>query len=173
MKLTNFIITKDKIVNITIIIIASIIVICIYKSQTNNIQTLKIQKEVEIKKNELLDNIRQSEKVISSYQNLISKRDMSLILATVSNIADESGATIISIKPAAEEQSPVYIRYLFNLTVSVNNYHAIGTFISNLENHPDGYFVDQLNLKFAEGSKESDQVERLIADLRLSIILLR
>lgn len=173
MKLAFSTITKDKIINIIIVIIAFIIVIYIYRFQSKNIHSLKTEKDMEIRKNEVLDNIRQSEKIINSYQNLFSKRDTSLLLSTISNIANESGVAIISMKPAAEEQFPLYIKYSFNLVISVNNYHAIGTFISNLESHPDVYFVDQVSFKPVERSEKSDQPARLIVDLTLSTILLK
>jgi Tfp pilus assembly protein PilO len=96
-----------------------------------------------------------------------------LLLGTISNIANDSGVTIISLKPATEEVFPLYVKYSFNLVVGVNSYHTIGKFVSNLEKHPDLYFVNQLSFRTTEDSPEQGKENKIIVVLTISTILFK
>lgn len=157
---------KNKILNIAIIILALIISSNIYKKQAKEIESLKGKTNVEIKKNNMLKNISQLEKRINTYRNLFAKKDVSLVINTISNIAKESGIKIVSIKPIPEQRQiyPEYIKFPFNLVLTASKYHALGKFISKVEGYRDVYVVDSLEMRF-EPTKEE-----LTVNLKVSSI---
>lgn len=154
---------------ILILIIAS----SIYKNQNKSLLSLKGKIEAETKKNELLNNISQTEKMIKAYKNLLNKKDISLSITIISNIAKDCKINIVFIKPAAVENYPVYIRYPFDLVINAGNYHILGKFINKLESHPDVFFVDKINIRPVDKSKESAKGYNVTADLTLSTIVFR
>ena len=163
----------NQIVNILIIVLALIIAYNIYKGQSKDIELLKAQKDGAIKKNAVLGEISKLEKEISSYKKTLGKRDASLLMNNINNIARESGIKIVSIRPEAERDYPVYIRYSFVLVINAENYHRVGKFISSLESSPDIYIVDSLNIKSSLERKEVGQPEEITADLILSTVFFK
>jgi hypothetical protein len=166
-------INKKNIINFIIIVIALPIAINIYKSQVKSIELLKNKKDIELKKNEVLQNISISEKTVNSYKDILNRKDISLVLNRISDIAKKSGVKIIWLKPVAPQDYSIYIKYSFDLAVDVDNYHTLGKFISALESNPDVYFVERLTIKSTEGPGELAQAEKLTINLTLSTILLR
>lgn len=151
-----------------------------YKSKAQSLRALNSQKDAQLKKNAVLAQIQQSEKRIELYKNFFSKKDASSLINTINNMARDSNIKIISIKPGREEAVSVYTRYPFILNISANSYHAVGKFISKIENHPDVYFVDAMNIKMREVSQASDiesgngqLANRLAVNLVLSVIVFK
>jgi len=178
-KLMNlFTMDKKKIFSIGIIIITIVAALIIHGSQTKKIDSLRVERDAELKKNETLNDISRSEKTIKLYSNILSKKDAASVMNTLSGIAKESDITIVSIKPDTEENRTLYIRSPFSLVIETDNYHAIGKFISRIENNPDIYFVDAINIKAQEESPTPDKeltqmpkpANKLIVNLILSII---
>ncbi len=178
-KLMNlFTMDKKKIFGIGIIIITIVVALVIHKSQTKKVESLHAQKDAELKKNEILTEIGRSEKTIKLYGNILGKKDPASVMNALSSIAKESKVTMVSIKADSEENRSLYIRSPFSLVIEANSYHAIGKFISKVENNADIYFVDAISIKAREESqtpdKESTQVpkpaNKLIVNLILSII---
>jgi len=169
-------INKKNIINFIIILIASSIVVNIYKSQVKSTELLKNKKNAELNNNEILQNLSISEKTVNSYKDLLNRKDISLVLNAIGNIAKKYGVKIISLKPDAPQDYPIYIKYSFDLAVDVDNYHALGKFISALESSPDVYFVDRLTLKSTKSTErpgELAQTDKLTINLTLSTILFR
>ena len=165
MELTGFIVKhKNKILNITIIILALIIASNIYKKQLKETELLKSKKDGEIKKNAVLNNISQLEKMINAYKNLLTQRDTSLIIDTFSNMAKELGVKIASIRPGQEQKYPDYIDFPFDLAITTNSYHALGRFISAIESLPDVYMVEILDIKYESNAGQ------LAVNLKLSAV---
>jgi len=171
--LTHLNINKNIFINIAIILIALPIAINIHKFQLKNIKLLEEEKGIEIKKNEVLENIGQLEKIISSYKDYLNKKDISLVMNNLSNTAKGAGVNIISFRPHTPEDYPMYIKYSFDLVIGVDSYHALGKFISDLESSPDVYFVDKLTIRSTQKDRELAQTDTLIINLTLSTILLR
>jgi hypothetical protein len=166
---------RNKILNIGIILLTFIIANNIYKSQIKSIQSLREKIEAETKKNEMLSNISQSEKILNAYKNLLNKKDISQVksisISTISNIAKDSNVKIALVKPLAEDNQSVYSRYSFSLVLNAPNYHNVGKFINRLESHPDVYFVDKVIIKRI--NKESATEYNLIVELTLSTIVFK
>lgn len=148
---------------------------------TNNkkIRLLLREKEGETKKSDLLNLINMSNKTISLYKEAFRPRDVFLVMSAVGDIAKSSGVKLSSIKPAREQEEPLYTRYYFNLDVEANSYHAIGKFVGEIENSPDTYFVEELDIKIREdgaasGDKgavqEAKPANKFTVNMALSII---
>ena len=138
---------KDKIINALIILVTIFIAINLLKLQKKNIEALNIQKDIEIRKNEVLGKIIQSEKRIISYNELLNRKDASLAMNTISNIAKDCGINIVSIKSEKKQEFAVYIKHYFSLNINTDTYNAIAKFINTLENSPDIYFVDKIDIR--------------------------
>jgi len=178
-KLMNVFLKGGKrVLSIGIILFTLSIALIIYRIQTKQIESLYVNKDTELKKNDVLNEINRSEKAIKLYKNLLSQKDASLLMNTISDIARNSNVRLISIKPDREENQPLYIKTHFILVIGADNYHAIGKFISKLENQSDIYFIDTISIRSQEESrtpvqeltKVSKPANRLIINLILSII---
>jgi hypothetical protein len=163
---------KNKLLNAGVALLTLVIVINIYKGQNQAIQILKVQKDSGLKKNEVLAVIGQSEKRIATYRNIFSKKDASLVINTISNIARDSNVKILAINPRAQENRSVYVTYPFDLTLSADNYHAIGRFVSNIENAKEVFFIDKAIIKPIERTAASEVKHGLIVSLTISAITL-
>ncbi|OGX14900.1 MAG: hypothetical protein A2166_03385 [Omnitrophica WOR_2 bacterium RBG_13_41_10] len=161
---------KDKIINALIILVTIYIAVNLFKLQAKNMETLNIQKDIEIKKNEALDKIAESEKKASSYKDFLNKKDLSLAMSTISNIANQYAIRIISIKPERKEELQAYVKHTFSLSINADSYNTIAKFINTLENNPDVYFVDKINIKILSQKEAPDILQ---ADLILSTITFR
>lgn len=164
---------KNKILNTGVILLTLIIVLSIYKNQNQTIGALRSARDSEIKKNEVLATISQTEKKIDSYKNIFNKKDPSLLINALSDIARESNVKIISINPKGQDDRKVYIKYPFDLTVGVENYHAIGRFISNVESYNDLFFIDRATIRPIEKVSTSGQRYNLIVSLTISTIVFK
>jgi len=169
---------RKKIISIIIIILTLIIVLSIYGTQSKKIESLRAAKDAQMKKNEVLQQIAQSEKTIKLYKELVGKKDAYTVMNTIDSIVKESSVRLISLKPETERGYPLYIEYPFSLVVATNSYHAIGKFISNIENHPDIFFIDAMSIKAngenqaqeGEPAQASKPTEKLTVNLTLTII---
>lgn len=162
---------KNKILNGAIIVLALIIANNIYKVQFNTIESLKSSREKESKKNIVLGEISQFDKRLKAYKSFLNKKDMSLVIDNISNIAKDSNVRILSLRPDLGQAFPLYIKYTFNLAVILNDYATLGKFISKLENSYDVYMVEGLvvNPRF-EGSEET-ALKGLSVNLKISTFL--
>lgn len=181
-KLINlFLKGRIKFLSIGLIVLTLIIAPSIYKNQTRSAESLKAKKDAEIKKNEVLKEISQSEARIKFYKTLLGKKDASLVMDTISSIAKDSNVLLVSIKPGTEENRPLCIKYPFVLVIGADSYHAIGKFISKIENQSDIYLVEAISIKFQDASRrqEKELVEvtrptnKLIVNLTLSMIAVK
>lgn len=127
----------------------------------------------ETQRYEVLGSLDKTQRFISAYNNLINKKDISLSINIISNIARDTKINILFIKPAATEEYPIYTKFPFNLVVGAN-YHELGRFINKLESHPDIFFVDKLIIKPKETTgKESAKESNLNVELTISTILFK
>lgn len=165
---------KNQILNGAIVAIALIIAVNIYKSQSLKAEMLVKNKGTEIKKNEVLTSINRLEKKFSAYKKFVNKKDISSVINTINNIAQECGVNINSIKPQAESEEADYIKYPFVLAIAVKNYHTLGRFIAKLESSSDIYAVENIGIRLAydqrQKIKDSDEIT---ADLTISTALLK
>lgn len=165
---------KNMVINIAIIIIALLIAKNIYKSQTLKVEMLQQKKEIEIKKNGVLADISNLEKKISSYKNFINKKEISSVINTINNFAQEAGLNISSVKPREPQEETDYTIYPFDLVVKVKDYHSLGRFISKLESSQDIYNIEVIKISSAvQYYAQANQPEGLDVSLTVSTVLLK
>ncbi len=160
---------KNNILNIGIIVLALIFANNIYKGQRQIAESLRQKGNLELKKNEALGNISHLEKMMNSYKRFFNK-DRSLIINTINNIARESDARIISIKPQKEINFPMYVQYPFDLVIGVNSYHSLGGFFSKLESYSEVFIVDSVQIRLATEVLKEGQESKFNVNLRVSAI---
>ena len=95
------------------------------------------------------------------------------MINTLSNIARESNVRIISITPKGQDNRPAYIKYPFDLTIGVDNYHTFGKFVSNIESFHEVFFIDKANIKPIEKTSASEQKYNLIVSLTISSLVFK
>ena len=166
-------INRDIIINIVIIGIAVFIISKIYQSQVNNAKSLEEKKDSEIKKNMVLNDIGKSEGVLNAFNKGLSKTDVSSVINIINNIAQVSGIEINSLRPLREEGYPLYFRYPFELRFDVHDYHLIGKFISNLENHPALFFINLLSVRKPSAFRMQNKQDISNVELTLSIFVFK
>ncbi len=173
MKVTDLINAhKNKLLNIAVIILALIVANNINKSQNKDIGSLQVKEDAEVKKNQVLASISDSEKRINFYRKMFHKKDMSSVINTISNIANGLDIKIISIRPDNEKSYPVYIEYPINLVISAKDYHSIGKFISKIESSSDIYLVGELNIEASSGSQAPEEGYAITARLGLNTLFM-
>ncbi|MCX5707177.1 MAG: type 4a pilus biogenesis protein PilO [Candidatus Omnitrophica bacterium] len=159
---------KNKVMNIGIIIIALIVATNLYKKQLANTELLKVKISEEEKKNQILENIGQLDNKINSYRKLLVKREVSLVMSDISNLAKDTGVKIISIKPGEEEHLANYDKSIFDLTITVPNYDMLGGFINKVETYQNVYLVESTAIKgYSENNSDNKE---LTVNLRISSV---
>lgn len=168
---------RNAIFNTLVILIATLISYnMFYKSGLKAKDELIIRKNDEIKKNMLLKDIIDSENKIKVFKDSVNNKDLSLMLKNISTIAKESSVDLISLKPQNEKEYTNYKEYSYNLVVAAPNYHRLGQFISNLENSPDVYTINNLSLRPESSfgrSKSGSKGIKLSVNVALSTIVIK
>ncbi len=157
---------KNQIVNIFIIILALIISQSIYKNQDKEIRLLNAQKELEISKNEVTQQINSLEKRNNGYKSLLAKRDPDSIIRAVSNIANELGIKIVSIRPEGQVKYKLFTKWPFVISFVTPSYHDLGSFVSRLESTGEVFIIE--NITATRNYKES----KLSVNLTFSFVTL-
>ena len=159
---------KNTILNVLIIILALIISNIIYKGQAKTFETMKLNNEKELKKNKVLSNIKRLDEAFLTYKNAINKKNVSLLINNISNIARDSGLVIDLLKPFTEETESIYINYPFELRMRANSYHEVGRFMSSLESDPAIYIVDSMGINLDQENPKG----RLLVTLKFRTIII-
>ena len=156
---------KNKVFNFAVIFLAIIVALSIYSKQARDVELLKNTKEVEKKKNIVLEDIGRLELKVDAYKELLVGKDTELIIGNISNMAKESGVKIISMRPEMEQKYPDYIKLPFSLAINAFDYHSLGDFVSRIESHPDIYVIEDVRI-YPLSEKEG-----LTVNLKLSAIV--
>ena len=163
---------KNAIINIAVIIVALFISYKVYEGQQNNIDAINNKKGVELQKNTIIAEISRSEKKFTGYKQYLDKKDASSVIGTIGALAADSAVEINSIRPNAEENLPVYMKYPVFVGLKARDYHTLGKFIAKLESHPDVYIVKSLSVRPA-GKGSGNELAKISADLELYTIFVK
>lgn len=155
---------KNKVLNVFIIILTLIISMNIYKKQTKEIGSLNAQKDLEMKKNAEFDKISQLEKKNNYYKNFLSKKESGLVINTITNIAKDLGVKIVSIRPEKEIKFQQYTKRPFEISLTVDSYHELGSFIAKIESSREVYIIENISVR------SDSKGEVLSVALRLSSV---
>lgn len=162
---------KNKIINIGVIILVIIMAFQLFRSTNSQISSLIQQQNNELEKNKAVEEIAILEKKAELYKGVFVKKDLASIMDTISGIAKHSLVRIISVKPFAEEARGDYFNSSFLITLNAPSYHALGDFISKIENHKDIYLVSEISIN--SNSFDSTGVEAsvaLVVNLKINTI---
>jgi Tfp pilus assembly protein PilO len=157
---------KNKIVNLGIIILALIISFKIYQSSNVQVGSLAKAQNDELEKNKVIANIASFEQKVEAYKKVFVKRDLSSVMDVVSGIAKSASVRLVSVKPSAEEVMDNYLNSSFLITLTAPSYHALGDFISKIENHSDIYLVSDVSVNSVPANSDKEG-----ANVNLSVSL--
>ncbi|MBU1998311.1 MAG: type 4a pilus biogenesis protein PilO, partial [Candidatus Omnitrophica bacterium] len=140
----------------------------LYNHGAKEVESLKSRKDIEIKKNDLMQDISRLLAEIKGYKDVVNTKDVSNIINIIGKIARNYSIKVIYIKPAQEQNMEVFSKYFYELSGVTANYHNIGSFAEALENALEFFTVEGINL----GNNDQDRDGRLNFNLRLSTIII-
>jgi hypothetical protein len=146
---------KSKVINLGVIILALVIAFQFYRSNNEQISALIQQQNNELEKNKVIEDIAILEKKADQYKKVFVKKDLASIVSIISGIAKDSLVKIVSVKPYAEETLDNHINSSFLITLNAPSYHALGNFISKIENHKDIYLVSEIGVNSSVSNPNS------------------
>ncbi|MFA5093456.1 MAG: type 4a pilus biogenesis protein PilO [Candidatus Omnitrophota bacterium] len=159
---------KNKIINAGVILLAIFVAIYLFNMQNQQLVILENNKNEEIKKSEVIENLIRAEKRIGVYKQAFNKKDLGSVIDAMTDISKETMVKIVSVKPGAEQSYPDYIKTSFLIMVRADDYHALGEFISKVENYKDLFIVEDINIS-ALGNVQAEKKEETVLDISLKI----
>ncbi|MBU4251550.1 MAG: type 4a pilus biogenesis protein PilO [Candidatus Omnitrophica bacterium] len=157
---------KNKIINFGVIILVLIIALQFHRSANDRISLLVQQQNNELEKNKVIEDIAALEKKAEAYKKVFVKKDLASIMNVITGIAKDTSIKILSVKPYAEEALNNYLNSSFLITLNAPSYHALGDFISKIENNKDIYLVSEVTINSAVSNSEATGAN---ADLEVSL----
>lgn len=142
---------KENIFSVVVISICLMVAFKIYNGNQAVIASLKQTEETERKKNEVLQEISGLEKGFQSLKDKVNNKAITSIIYSLTTLAKNSDVKITYIRPEGEANAGTYLKYPFELSVSASSYHKLGKFVSRLENAPEFYSVDKMDLAVGNG----------------------
>ena len=140
----------------------------LFSMQNQQIASLEESKSEEMRKSEVIESLTRVEKRINSYKQTFNRKDLGSVIGAMTDISKDTRVKIISVKPGNEQQFPEYIKTSFLIVVRVADYHALGQFISKVENYKDLFIVEDINIT-ASGNIKSDKKTERDLDISLKI----
>ena len=157
---------KNKIVNAGVILLAIFIALYLFGMQNQQLASLEESKNEEMRKSEVMESLNRVEKRIDSYKQTFTRKDLGSVIDAMTNIAKDTRVKVISVKPGTEQQQSDYIKTSFLIVVRVADYHALGDFISKVENYKDLFLVEDVNIATITGGQSDKKADR---DLDISL----
>lgn len=164
---------KNKIINFCVIILALVIALQFYRSTNVQVSFLIQQQNNELEKNKVVEDIAILEKKAEAYKKVFVKKDLASIIDIISGIAKNTSVKILSVKPFAEEVLDNYFNSSFLITLNAPSYHALGDFISKIENHKDIYLVSEVRINSTTANVDltAPNVDSTVSNVDLSVSL--
>jgi len=159
---------QDHSAGIVIVAIALILARNSYSSQAQTIRSLANRIDAEKKRNEELLRIEKSKKLTESAKQLINRKNLSMVINHINDFAKEALVTVASIRPQTEKVFDDYTVYPYEMSLTVNGYHALAEFISLIENSQDVFIIESLNIKLDTLNESSGRNVKLIAGMRVN-----
>ena len=162
---------KSMIINVGVILLAIFVAAYLYNMQNQQLATLEENRDEEVKKNEVLESLNRVEKRIANYKKSLSRKDLGSVIGAMTDIAKETGVKVTSVKPGTDQQFADYTKTSFFIVVKVPDYHALGKFISKVENYKDLFLVEDVNISLTGSSQSDNRPEKdLDISLKMSTI---
>jgi hypothetical protein len=148
---------KNMILNVAVILIALFVAYQFYKKSSTQIDDLVRQQNEAIEKNKVTQEIATLEKRAEQYRGNFVRKDLGTVMDMVSGMAKSSSVRISSVKPYAEEPMDNYFNSSFLISLRSPSYHALGDFISRIENDKDVYLVSDVNINAVPVNAETKE----------------
>ena len=162
--------SKNKIVNFGVIILALFIAFQFYRFANTQLSSLVQQQNNELEKNKVVEDIATLEKKAEVYKKIFVKKDLASIMDIISGIAKDVSVKILSVKPLSEEASGNYFNSSFLITLKAPSYHALGGFISKIENHNDIFLVSDISINSTISNLDAAADVDLAVSLKINTI---
>lgn len=164
---------KNSVLNIGVIVLSLVIAGNIYKKELLVTAALQEKRDIENKKNMVLNDISFLEKKISAYKNTYYKKEPSMIITTVGGIAKDKDVKILSVRPEGEKEFETYTKYFFSLSLVAKDYHVLGNFLSAVESYSDVYMVEKINIRPNASAANNDIDGEIGAQITLSTVFFK
>ena len=129
-----------------IVFVSLLMVKSIYQKQTAEIKNIQKDIAEEQQKGALLTRIAVTEGIIKRYcQYLPSTKENRWLLGQLSDIADQTGVSLISISPRLPKEGNKYVSLSVDVEIRCD-YNQFGNFISKLESSPQLIRLDDVQL---------------------------
>jgi hypothetical protein len=106
-----FIKHKNKIVNIGVILLMIFVALYIYNLQSQQLVSLRENKDEEIKKSAVIESLIRMEQRINSYKQFFSKKDLGSVIGAMTDISKDTRVKVVSVKPGVQQQYKEYIKW--------------------------------------------------------------
>jgi hypothetical protein len=173
LQIVTLIKNKNNLINIGVLILALIIAKNIYSHQIKKIDVLKNDKNTELKKSALINDISLMEKRINAYKIFFYKKDPSTMINNITRIAGESQIKITSVRPEGEKEHIAYNKISARFNMVAPDYHRLGSFISKLESAPEHYIIDYFLISVLSPVTGKGNIDRLSAELTVNAIIFK
>lgn len=155
-----------------VVILISLLIVFISLSAANSIHQKQSAEIKDIKKSiaeeqqrgDFLKKIAEAESRIKRYR-LSTSKEIRWLLKQVSNIADQTGVSLISISPRPLKEEDQYVSLAVNAEIRCN-YDQFGNFVSKLENSPQLIRLENVQLSVIRKSRDDI---RPLANVKLII----
>ncbi|MCM8791627.1 MAG: type 4a pilus biogenesis protein PilO [Candidatus Omnitrophica bacterium] len=169
-----------EIVNAFILIIGIIVSLITYNLQKNQNTAHKKRLEMEKYKSGLLNELLNLEDNLKKCRKILKIKDTSELMGKINQLAERSGAKVLSIKPEEEDfakKNPFYTKSTLRLILEAGDYHALGNFIAQLESDEDLYKIESLTIKpsrkkSGEFLKDDVKIEEITV-LKAEMVIIR
>ena len=133
-------------INSLIVFVSLLMAKSIYQKQTAEIKNIQKDITEEEQKGALLTKIAVTESIIKKYcQSLPSSQENRWLLGQLSDIADQTGVSLVSISPHLPKESDKYVSLSVDAEIRCD-YNQLGNFISKLESSPQLIRLDGVQL---------------------------
>lgn len=157
---------KDKLISAAIITAALVIAFNIYQGNQASLKSLEAQISEEEKKNVEIEKIIRMDRKIASYKKLLLRRDASLVISDISEIAKQAKARVLTVRPEREESGPDYVKDIFEVAVNTDTYDDLAKFINAIETSNNIYAIEGIDISH---QPRGEKVE-LAVSLRISSV---
>lgn len=161
---------KDKIINVGVILVALVAALYLFNMQNQQMVSLEESKNEEMKKSEVIESLGRVEKRIETYKKVFTGKDLGSVIDAMTDIAKDTKVNVISVKPGIEQRQPDYVKSSFLIVIRAADYHALGNFISKLENYKDLFLVEELNITSLSGQQDKKSDQGLDISLKISTV---
>ncbi|MDP2938956.1 MAG: type 4a pilus biogenesis protein PilO [Candidatus Omnitrophota bacterium] len=138
---------KDLLINLLILVLALFIARGIYKAQTAQIASLKMQLNEQQQVNRLSSELETLEQELKHLQIGISTGMISTVnvMDKITELTKKRNISISSINPRSQADKGFYWQHSFEIVLEAN-YNQTGGFLSDIENSKDLFKVDALRV---------------------------